>query len=124
MRNIIVEKADFMPMEKRQIEIVERKGVGHPDTLIDGIMEEISLELSKAYIEQFGKILHHNVDKGQICGGGTSVQFGAGQFIKPVYILLSGRATTEAEGKLVPMTAIALRTAKRYLKEHTRFLDV
>jgi len=124
MRNIVIEKGDFTPMEKRQIEIVERKGVGHPDTLIDGIMEEISIELSKAYIEKFGKILHHNVDKGQICGGGTQVEYGGGEFIKPVYILLSGRATMEAEGKLVPMTAIALKTAKRYIKEHVRFLDL
>ena len=68
-RNIIVEKGSYLPVKEREVELVERKGLGHPDSLIDGIMEEISRELSKAYINDFGKILHHNVDKGQICGG-------------------------------------------------------
>ena len=71
-RNIVVEKGKYVPVAERKVEVVERKGIGHPDSLIDGIMEEISRELSKTYIEEFGKILHHNVDKGQICGGGTN----------------------------------------------------
>ncbi|MFH0737429.1 MAG: methionine adenosyltransferase [Candidatus Micrarchaeota archaeon] len=115
-RNIIVEKGDYTPVAQREVEIVERKGLGHPDSLIDGIMEEISRELSKAYLAEFGKILHHNVDKGQICGGGTKVEFGGGMFTKPIYILLSGRATEKANGKTFPVHHIALEAAHKYLK--------
>jgi len=123
-RNIIVEMEKCLPPFKRHVELVERKGLGHPDTLIDGIMEEVSKSLSKEYIKEFGRILHHNVDKGQICGGATEVDFGGGTFIKPIYVLLSGRAAGEAEGRKIPVQDIAIEAAKRYLKNTIRHLDV
>ncbi len=123
-RNIVIEMEKYLPPFRREVEIVERKGLGHPDTLIDGIMEEISKQLSKEYLNEFGRILHHNVDKGQICGGGTEVDFGGGVFTKPIYVLLSGRAAGEAEGKKIGVQHIAIETAKRYLKETVRHLDV
>lgn len=124
MRNIIVEKQSALPMEKRPVEFVERKGIGHPDTLIEGIVERVSRELCKHYIAEFGRIMHHNVDKGQICGGATNVTYGGGEFLKPIYILLSGRATSEVDGKKIPAVEIAIDAAKTYLKENTRYLDV
>lgn len=123
-RNVIIEKGSYIPAPKREVELVERKGLGHPDSIIDGIMEEISRELSKAYIQQFGKVLHHNVDKGQVCGGGTEVTFGGGAFKKPIYVLLSGRATTNAESKEIPVQHIAIKTAREYLQKAVRNLDV
>lgn len=123
-RNIIIERGVYIPAPRREVELVERKGLGHPDSIIDGIMEEISRELSKEYIKEFGKALHHNVDKGQVCGGGTEVKFGGGIFKKPIYILLSGRATTHAEGKEIPVQHIAIKTAKEYLRKAVRNLDV
>ncbi|VVB66304.1 S-adenosylmethionine synthase [Candidatus Gugararchaeum adminiculabundum] len=123
-RNVIVENPKFTPVEERRVELVERKGLGHPDTLIDGIMEEISRNLCLEYRKVFGRIMHHNVDKGQICGGRTHVEYGGGKFVKPIYILLSGRATSDYEGKTVPAEEIALRTARDYLKKNTRFLDI
>jgi S-adenosylmethionine synthetase len=123
-RNIIVEKGKYIPVAEREVELVERKGLGHPDSLIDGIMEGISRELSKVYIEEFGKILHHNVDKGQICGGGTKVEFGGGFFTKPIFVLLSGRATMEADGKKIPVHHIAQTTTHDYLEKTIPELDV
>lgn len=124
MRNIVVEKGSYLPVGEREVELVERKGIGHPDSLIDGIMEEISRGLSKEYIERFGKILHHNVDKGQICGGATKVEFGGGVFTKPIFILLSGRATAEAEGVKIPIHHIANNMAHEYLERTVPDLDV
>ncbi len=124
MRNISIELANFTPVEKRKVEIVERKGLGHPDTLIDGIMEEISKELCREYISTFGKIMHHNVDKGQICGGATNVKFGGGEFTKPIYILLSGRATEEFEGKKVDVTGIATGITKKLMSSHLKNFDL
>ena len=37
-------------------EVVERKGLGHPDTLCDGIAEAVSRALSKEYIKETGNI--------------------------------------------------------------------
>lgn len=123
-RNISVERGQYLPVGEREVELVERKGLGHPDTLIDGIMEEISKNLSKYYLEEFGKILHHNVDKGQICGGGTVVEFGGGIFTKPIFVLLSGRATDKAEGKKIPVQHIASKTAYSYMKKVVPNLDI
>ncbi len=123
-RNIVVEKGRYLPVARREVEIVERKGLGHPDSLIDGIMEEISRQLSRAYISEFGRILHHNVDKGQLCGGGTHVEFGGGVFLKPIYVLLSGRATMEARRKSIPVPHIAVEAAHKYLQSAVPMLDV
>jgi len=123
-RNIRVEKGKYVPVAEREVEMAERKGLGHPDSLIDGIMEGISCELSKVYLEEFGKILHHNVDKGQICGGGTKVEFGGGFFTKPIFVLLSGRATMEAERKKIPVHHIAQTTTHRHFEKVVPGLDV
>lgn len=123
-RNILVEQAKYVAVKDREVEVVERKGLGHPDTLIDGIMEEISKELCKAYLKEFGKILHHNVDKGLICGGRTKVDFGGGLFRKPIFIVLSGRATEAANGAKFPVHHIAQTTAHQYLKKAVPELDV
>ncbi len=74
-------------------EVVERKGLGHPDTLADGISEAISRSLSKFYLDEFGQILHHNVDKVLIIAGKSAPQFGGGSILKPPSVVVGGRAT-------------------------------
>ncbi len=74
-------------------EVVERKGLGHPDTLADGISEAISRALSKFYLDEFGQILHHNVDKVLIIAGKSAPQFGGGSILKPPSVVVGGRAT-------------------------------
>jgi S-adenosylmethionine synthetase len=62
MRNITVESLDMVPVEEQQVELVERKGVGHPDSICDAIMEDISVALCREYMDTFGRIVHHNID--------------------------------------------------------------
>ena len=78
MGNIHVEQKDRLRVDEQAVEFVERKGLGHPDSLIDGIVENVSLELIKEYIDSCGYILHHNVDKGLIIGGSSEVGFRQG----------------------------------------------
>ncbi|OPX76035.1 MAG: S-adenosylmethionine synthase [Methanosaeta sp. PtaB.Bin018] len=75
------------------IEVVERKGIGHPDTLADGISESISRSLSQFYLDEFGQILHHNVDKVLIIAGKSVPEFGGGSILKPPSVIVGGRAT-------------------------------
>ena len=49
-RNIFVEAVPNLPMEEQPTELVERKGVGHPDSICDAIMDSVSVELCRAYI--------------------------------------------------------------------------
>jgi len=63
MQNLLIKELKHVPVYQRKLEIVERKGIGHPDTIGDSIANEISVLLCKGYIERCGKILHHNIDK-------------------------------------------------------------
>ena len=53
-----------------------RKGLGHPDTLADGIAESISIEFSKFTLKKYGAILNHWVDKVLITGAQGEIDFG------------------------------------------------
>ncbi len=106
------------------IEIAERKGKGHPDTIMDYIVEECSKELSKYYLENFGYILHHNIDKGLLVGGKSIPKFGGGHVLEPIKILVAGRATVRIESHEIPIGEIILNSSKKWLKENIRFLDV
>ena len=75
-----------------EIEVVERKGLGHPDTICDALAENLSRTLCAEYRRRFGAILHHNVDKALLCGGRAAPAFGGGVILAPIEIYLSGRA--------------------------------
>lgn len=122
--NIEAEVIHETPIENQNIEIVERKGKGHPDSIADGIAEEISKELSRMYLEKHDRILHHNTDEVQIVGGQAKPAFGGGEILEPVYILLAGRATTDVNGERLPYKSTALNTAEEYLEENCPHLDV
>ncbi|HOI41202.1 MAG TPA: methionine adenosyltransferase [Methanobacterium sp.] len=124
MRNIIVEKLIQKPIEEQEIEIVERKGIGHPDSISDGIAESVSRGLCNAYLDHFGGVLHHNTDEVQITAGESYPEFGGGDIIKPMDILLTGRGVPEYEGRKIGIDRIAIKSAKDYLKEALINLDV
>lgn len=116
-------KTDSDPVEEKEIELVERKGIGHPDSICDGIAEAVSRSLSKEYRERFGEILHHNTDEVQLVAGESDPEFGSGEIITPIYILLTGRATKEFDDEKIPVDSIALKTAKNYIDENFKALD-
>jgi len=123
-KNIIVEKIEYTPVEKQQVELVERKGIGHPDSIADGLSESVSRALCKMYIERYERVLHHNTDETQIVGGQSSPKFGGGDVLEPIYILLVGRATTEVNGERLPYRSTAVKAANDYLKAHFPNLDL
>jgi S-adenosylmethionine synthetase len=108
---------------EHDVEIVERKGTGHPDFICDSIMEAISMALSAEYMKTFGTILHHNIDKGLLAAGRTLKTFGGGRVAKPMELTIGDRATFRAAGKRVPVADIAVDAARRWIKEHLRLVD-
>lgn len=117
-RNIKIEGLRQIPLEQQEIELVERKCIGHPDSMADGIAESISRALCKAYFEECGAILHHNTDQGEIVAGESIPRFGGGKVLKPIYILLDGRATKHFNGIDIPTDSIAVGAARNYLREN------
>lgn len=114
-RNIQIEALNQIPLEKQKIELVERKCLGHPDSLADGIAESISHSLCKAYLDEFGVVLHHNTDQGEVVAGESCPEFGGGRIIRPMFVLLDGRATKQFNGITMPTDAIAVEAAHNYL---------
>lgn len=84
-------KENQISINQQPMEIVERKGLGHPDTIADGIAESISINYSKYCLEKFGAILHHNVDKISIIGSLCEADYGRGELKKPIKLILNSR---------------------------------
>lgn len=123
MRNIIVEDWKQTPLERQRIEIVERKGLGHPDYICDAIADQISIGLSKEYLKKAGTILHHNVDKSLLVAGETENRFKGGIVKQPILFVLGDRATSVIDGQKIDVHEIAIRSAKNWFKKNMRFID-
>jgi S-adenosylmethionine synthetase len=123
-RNIQVEPLRTLHIEDQDVELVERKGLGHPDSIADGVSESVSRALSRLYLDEYGRILHHNTDETQVVGGASEPKFGGGKVTNPIYMLLVGRATTEVDGEKLPYRQVAIDAAKAYVKSVCSHLDV
>jgi len=116
-RNIQVSRLDRQAVEDQEVEIVERKGIGHPDSICDGVAESVSRALSQLYLDRVGKVLHYNTDETQLVAGRAAPAFGGGEVVEPIYILIVGRATKEYDGEQLPVDSTALAAARDYLSE-------
>ena len=105
------------------VEMVESKGLGHPDTICDNLAEEVSKSLCKYYLENFGRILHYNVDKALLVGGQAQTSFGGGKILEPIEIYIAGRASIGEKGKKNPVEEIAREAMLNWLRNNMRYLD-
>ncbi len=119
---IIVERIDRLPVASQQTEFVERKGVGHPDYIIDSACEAASRALSRYYKEKYGSVLHHNLDKGLLVGGSSRAWFGGGVVEEPIYILIAGRATIKVGEEEIPYNELIKEEVEKFIRDNFRFL--
>jgi len=119
--DLILEHASAFPPAA---EVVERKGLGHPDTICDALAEALSRALSRHYLDAFGVILHHNVDKALLVGGAARPAFGGGKVLEPIDIYLAGRAVERVGNETIPVREIVEETARQWLRDNMRALDV
>jgi S-adenosylmethionine synthetase len=106
------------------VEVVERKGLGHPDTMCDALAEEVSMALSRFYVDRFGFVLHHNVDKVLLRGGAARPAFGGGVVDEPIEIYLAGRATRTYRGVEIPVEQLTIDSCRSWLSANMHALDV
>ena len=123
MDNVYVNKLGRIALEDQPLEIVERKGLGHPDTICDSVMNQISVDLSKEYINKFGVVLHHNVDKSLLAAGIATPAFKGGKILEPMRFVFGDRATFKVGDEEIPVNEIAAKSASNWLKENLRFVD-
>jgi S-adenosylmethionine synthetase len=122
--DLVVRAYDSLSPAAHEVEIVERKGLGHPDTICDAIAEHFCVRLCREYLRRFGTILHHNVDKVLLCGGAARAAFGGGEMLAPIEIVLAGRATDVHRGERIPVHEIAIETCREWFRANVPALDV
>lgn len=105
------------------VEIVERKGLGHPDTICDALADDLSRRLCRFYMEKFGFIAHHNVDKALLWGGVARPAFRGGAVLEPMEIFLAGRATMEHRGIETPVAEMVECCIHDWFAKHMHAVD-
>jgi len=105
------------------VEIVERKGLGHPDTICDLVVDQLSIRLSQIYKKEFGVIPHFNIDKALLAAGTAENRFGGGKIIKPMLFVIGDRATEKVGRKKINLKKIIELEIYQFLKEKYRFLN-
>jgi S-adenosylmethionine synthetase len=120
---VIVTPFEEPPLATRPVEVVERKGKGHPDSLCDAAAEALGVSLCREYLARCGRILHHNVDKAVLCGGAAQVRFGGGEITQPLRLLHVGRATSELPGGRIDIEGLARAAATNVFSDALRYFD-
>ena len=114
----LILESSRIPLAQESVEIVERKGLGHPDTICDAVMEAVAVRLAQAYVKTCGRVLHFNADKGMLVAGQVACRFGGGSVLAPMRLVMGDRATFEWKGKRIPVKEIAERAAYTWFKRH------
>lgn len=114
---------DWYDPEAHHLEIVERKGLGHPDTLADALADEVSRQYSQYCLSQFGVVPHHNVDKLYIGAGLFERDFGSSSMVRPVRVQINGRMSNTMNGEEIPLVEIQTTAVRCYLGSVLPHLD-
>jgi S-adenosylmethionine synthetase len=116
-------KSNSDPLADQPFEMVERKGLGHPDTICDAVMEQVAVQLTQTYLKICGRILHFNADKGLLVAGKVDCRPGGGRVITLMRLVIGDRATFQWRKRLVPVAEIAERVARRWFRQHLPHVD-
>jgi S-adenosylmethionine synthetase len=100
---IVLEALPDAPVARRRVELVERKGIGHPDTICDCLVEAISVALNAMYLERVGVVPHYNIDKALLIAGQAAKGFGWGELTRPMELIVGDRATFVVGGLALPV---------------------
>ncbi|MBN1544047.1 methionine adenosyltransferase [Candidatus Woesearchaeota archaeon] len=105
------------PVEKRETEFVESKGIGHPDSICDAVCEACGQALAAYYIKRFGTVLHYNIDKALLVAGAARPGFNGGRILSPIKLTIAGRATDRRGKERLPVRKLIKETAQAYLRQ-------
>ena len=113
----------IIQQDNSDCEIVERKGLGHPDTLSDHLAERLSCVYSQYTLSRYGAVLHHNFDKVGLMGGQAKVNFGGFDLKQPIRVLLNGRASCAFHNEKMDLEDLLITTTKEFLASRLHGID-
>ncbi len=103
------------------IETVEKKGMGHPDSIADAVAEEVAGVINGYFLEKYGAIPRYNADLVSIFGGDVEFDFGEGRVKKKADIDLGGNVPYLDEREIAEIRSIAEQRIYEYLTGILRF---
>lgn len=112
---ILIAKDENSYVEEMDFELVERKGVGHPDTMCDAIAECASRNYTQYCINKFGRPAHHWFDKVMLIGGEANIDYGQGEVVKPYTIIFAGKVSYTVNNTIIPVDDILYQSAEEVL---------
>ncbi len=121
--DIYIQQVGGPTVWETDVEIVERKGLGHPDTICDAVMERVSQDLSRAYLEKFGFLPHFNCDKGLLVAGRAEHRFGGGRVLESMRLVIGDRATFAWEDRHLDVSEIVIESAKAWFRKNLPRVD-
>ncbi|MEU5401402.1 methionine adenosyltransferase [Streptomyces sp. NPDC005963] len=114
---------DSRTVEDLPYELVERKGVGHPDTMCDAMAERMSRYYSLHCLKEFGGVAHHWFDKVTLYGGGADIDYGRGELTAPYRVKVFGKGAFRVGDTEIPVQDIVFRAAADVLSQVTTGFD-
>jgi S-adenosylmethionine synthetase len=115
---LTLETLSDSPMSRRRLELVERKGLGHPDTMCDSLVETVSVALNRMYLDRLGAIAHYNIDKALLVAGQCAKTFGSGKMSRPMQLYIGDRATYEVGSARLPVEETAGEAVESWVGAH------
>jgi S-adenosylmethionine synthetase len=119
----VLQRAAGPKTSELEVEIVERKGLGHPDTPCDSIMEQVAQALARMYRERTGAVRHFNCDKALLVAGDVNHRWGGGSVVAPMRLIMGDRATLTWKGETLDIAGVAVGTARDWIRSHLRHVD-
>lgn len=101
--HVTVENRSVTPAHEAEFEVVERKGIGHPDSMADILAEEFSRRYSRYGLDALGVVPNHWVDKVALIGAAATVDYGMFSVDKPISSYLFGKLTRAVGETAMPI---------------------
>ena len=121
--DIKIVEAPSVHVNELPFEIVERKGIGHPDTLCDAIAERASQLYSRYFLETYGRLAHHWFDKVMLIGGQSNMGYGYGELTQPYKVIFAGKGVLSVGEQKIPVENIFWQAAEEVLTSTLREFD-
>lgn len=116
--SLVIEAIGGTAVAERRVEVVERKGIGHPDTICDSVAEAAAVALARMYRARIGAIAHYNMDKALLVAGQCVKRFGGGEVTRPIELIIGDRATDVVDGRPVPVEETVRGAVEEWLGAH------
>jgi S-adenosylmethionine synthetase len=114
---VVIESLADRPVPSRRVELVERKGIGHPDTMCDALVEAVAVALNRMYLDRLGAPAHYNIDKALLIAGECGKTFGGGTVTRPMELVIGDRATFTVNDRHLPVEDTVRTAVHAWLTE-------